>query len=391
MPRASLVVSYTVLVSDPRIRRQIDWLTGDGRTVDTLGFGPHPDPVVQKHFTIGKLPVILRLAPIKAALHLVLPRSLLFRLFGVSRIPRALRRLARHGHYDLIVFNELELAPWVRDARIFGPGKTRAHLDLHEFRSIGARPASRIGGLAKQVAARRSRWTRNGIAHPSFTSRSTVARGISELYAEEFSIPAPAVVRNCPPFEDLHAGPVDPAEIRLLYHGMASGLRGLHEMARAMRDLPEHFSMTFMLTPNRNVIDELRATIGDQPRVRIVDPVPMLEVARAINHYDLEIIFLPPTSQNLRLALPNKFFEAVQGRLGVVTGASPMMTELIEQYGNGVVVDGWTEADLVRSLAALTPDDVTRLKQAAHRAAADLNAEREGAAFLRAIALEPPD
>lgn len=381
MAGTALIVSQSVLVSDPRIRRQIDWLTGDGWTVDTLGYGVAPDDKVREHHVIGDGPRLLRSAPARAAARVLLPSALQYRLLGTGRIPRPLLRAARSGAYDLVVLNELDFAPWIADGAVFGPGRARAHLDLHEYHP----PPERIGTLARKLAVRRARWTRRFIAHPWFTSRSTVASGIATLYADELGIPAPALVRNSPDFEELTPRATDPREIKLLFHGMASKIRGLPEIVAAMRELPERFTMTFMLTPNKQQIDNLRALIGDQERVRIVDPVPMRDIARTANQYDLEIIFYPSKLINYRLSLPNKFFEAVQGRIGVVVGDSPMMTELIREYGNGLIVDGWSAHDLATALAGLEASDIDGFKQGAHRAASDLNAAVEGEAFLRAV------
>ena len=55
----------------------------------------------------------------------------------------------------------------------------------------------------------------------------------------------------------------------------------------------------------------------------------MSELTRAINGYDFEFLFLRPDWANLEFALPNKFFEAVQGRLGIILGHSPMMEEIV--------------------------------------------------------------
>src|SRR5690606_15100504 len=113
----------------------------------------------------------------------------------------------------------------------------------------------------------------------------------------------------------------------------------------------------------------------------------MLEVASRLNEYDLEIVFYPPRSTNVRLALPNKAFEAIQGRLGLIIGHSPMLEDIVQEYGNGVIVDGWDGADLGHALASLTPADVRRIKGASDSAARVLNAEREGKVFLAAVGL----
>ena len=88
---------------------------------------------------------------------------------------------------------------------------------------------------------------------------------------------------------------------------------------------------------------------------------------------------------NLRFALPNKLFESIQGRLGIVMGESPAMVEVVRAYGDGVVVEGWGSADLLRTLEALSYEDVVRMKAASDLAARTLNAEQEGRVFLALI------
>ncbi|HEY9498712.1 MAG TPA: glycosyltransferase, partial [Terrimesophilobacter sp.] len=219
-----------------------------------------------------------------------------------------------------------------------------------------------------------------------FTSRSTVASRLAEFYAEDFGFETPAIVRNCPPFVDQNPSPVDPKNIKLVFHGMASWARGLRDICDALRMLDERFSVTFMLTPNRNVIaevEEYARDLGD--RVRFVPPVPMRDVSSTLNEYDLEIMFYQPESRNLEFSLPNKFFEAIQGRLGLVIGKSPMMSEIVSEFENGVIVDGWSTKDLADTLSSLTSERITALKSASHRAAVAINAETERSAFLESI------
>lgn len=141
-----------------------------------------------------------------------------------------------------------------------------------------------------------------------------------------------------------------------------------------------------MLVGSDETINKYRDhAAGLEGRVHFVPPVPMQTLAQAINDYDLEVMFYPPLNKNLEFALPNKLFEAVQGRLGLVIGESPAMTDLIHQYDNGVVVSGWTGEDLARALNALTEREVHRMKDASSAAARELSAETESAIFFAAV------
>lgn len=386
MLRSALVISYSDIASDPRVRREVDWLTGDGWTVDTLGLGGHPTDDVRDHFVLGAPSPRVSGKVGTLLTHLFLPARARFRMQLLDRIPTALRERVRAGAYDLIVFNEYEFAPWVADRRDFTPAARRAklHLDLHEYRD----PRQRRKTLGGRVTGHHYRWVRDHLGHPAFTSRTVVNVPIGDMYAEEFGIPSPQPIRNIPPFVDQAPHAVDPDRIRLLFHGLPSWSRGFPEILDAMRQLPERFTMTFMLMPIPDRIARLQAEIDAHPardRIRIVPPAPMREIAQRINEYDLEIIFYRPIEHNLEFALPNKFFEAVQGRIGLVTGESPLMAAIVREFGNGVVVTGYEGEDLASALAPLTAEDVAGFKQAADTAARVLNAEAEGALFLAAV------
>jgi hypothetical protein len=380
----ALLISFSDLTSDPRVRKQIDWLTDSGWTVDTLGLGDHPTPQVRDHFALRDQARWVRSRLGSAFIYLLLPRMRRFALLTGNRIPAEAGRRVRDGEYSLILFNDFELIAWTRNRKVFtlAARRARIHLDLHEYRE----PRLALDSAWRIITNDYYRWTRSLIGDPVFTSRSTVARGLAESFAEDFGVPEPAVVRNCPPFVDQSPSPVDPEDIRIVFHGMASWARGLKQMCEALRAIDKRFSVTFMLTANRNVIAELAEyshDLGD--RVRFVPPVPMRDVGKELNHYDLEIMFYQPDSPNLVFSLPNKFFEAIQGRLGLVIGESPMMAEIVREYGNGVIVDGWSSQDLARTLSGLTAERITELKSASHTAAIAINAETERAAFLASI------
>lgn len=386
-PRTALVISYSDIASDPRVRREIDWLVADRWTVDTLGLGGHPAETVRDHFALrpplfwtrGRIGVLLT--------HLLLPARLRFRALMRARIPRLVRSRVRGGGYDLVVFNELEFAPWVDDRKDFTGAalEGRRHLDLHEYHN----PDVRRQNLGGRITGSHYRWTRAHIASPRFTSRTVVNTPIGRLYAREYGIEVPAEVRNAPPFvPELAPSPVDPKEIRLLFHGLPSWSRGFKEILAAMRELPDTFSMTFMLTSNPAVHAMLKQELSSHPardRIRIVPPAPMREIAQRINEYDVEIVFYRPTGINLQYAMPNKFFEAAQGRLALVVGETETMAPMVRNFGHGIVVPEFTWQSLRDSLATLDADAVRGMKKRSAHVAAALNSESEGRAFLTSL------
>ena len=382
--RRALVIVQTDVTNDPRVRRQIQWLSEEGYVVDSLGYGDKPGDGAGDHFAITPdAPWTTRRFG-HAFVHGLVPFRRRFRLLAESHFPAEAAARIRRGDYALIIFNDTHLIPWVGNTAVFTAKAREAHihLDLHEYFA----PTFPGTSLWRKIMRGYYAWGRTFIGHEAFDSRSVVASGIGELYATEFPIPVPFVVRNCPPFVDQQPSPTADDRIELIHHGGAAWSRGFRQMVDAMKLVDDRFTLTFMLVGTPQVIRELKeyaAPLGD--RVRFVDPVSMVDLATTINRYDAEVMFFPPTTQNLRFALPNKLFEAVQGRLASVIGPTPMMVDVVDEFGLGVTAEGWEAADLARAIDSLTPETVRAFKDAAGRAALVLNSEHEKAAFLASV------
>ncbi|MGW9629800.1 glycosyltransferase [Agromyces sp. NPDC055520] len=360
--------------------RQISWLIDGGWTVDAIGLGPSPHPSVRRMF---EMPPAAPGAAFTTALGLLRTPADRFSAFAQKTVPADLLDVG--APYDLVVVNEIDLLPWFvghRDRLVTPSG--RLHLDLHEFHEW--QPRGRVEQLAAPRLRRYHSWLLDAIAAPAIDSRSTVAPGIARLYSERNGVPAPVVIRNSPRFVAQEPSPVDASSIELIHHGFADPRRGLELMIDAMREIDSRFRLTLMLTGSPEYRERLAnhaVPLGE--RVRFIDPVPIDQVTSALNPFDLEIILFPPTSKNLRFTLPNKLFEAVQGRLGLVIGPSVDMAPVLEEFGNGVVADGWTASDLAAAVNRLTPEAITALKRGSDVAARELSADHEGARFLALI------
>lgn len=106
---------------------------------------------------------------------------------------------------------------------------------------------------------------------------------------------------------------------------------------------------------------------------------------RSLNRFDVGVYLLEPQTVNSRFALPNKIFDFLQARLGVVVGPSPEMAALVRTTGAGTVADGFEAADLRRVLDDLGADEVARWKDAADGAATTYSAENVVGVWSEAI------
>jgi len=103
-------------------------------------------------------------------------------------------------------------------------------------------------------------------------------------------------------------------------------------------------------------------------RVVLHSPVPAVDIPTFINQFDLAIFSFPPDYANSLFVLPNKLFEAIQARLGIVTAPSPEIVKIINLYRLGVVADGFDTDSLVAALKQLTRESTNEFKAAADTA-----------------------
>src|SRR5699024_6195734 len=125
-------------------------------------------------------------------------------------------------------------------------------------------------------------------------------------------------------------------------------------------------------------IDELRDLAESQGAgaISIEDPVPFDRIVPTLASYDVGVYVCPPTNFNLRYSLPNKLFEFVQARLGVVSGPSEDMRFYVDEHGFGVVSRDFTVPAQVETLRQLTPELVDELKARADVAAPKLDSAK---------------
>jgi glycosyltransferase involved in cell wall biosynthesis len=370
--KRALVMCYSAVGSDARVTKQIRWLEAAGFRVDILSQGPeHPD-ATGRGFRIGYPPLWLRLV-----IYALLPPRARFRWLVGRYLPTS--ELSGQK-YDLIIVNDHHLLPWVVNA-VPAMANGPVVLDLHEVYS-----GNGTSLVYKLLIARYDDWLLTFITNPVFTKYMTVAEGIADLYRDQYGVPRPGVIRNVAPYVDLEPSPVDPERIVLVHHGYAAVERGIDIMLDALLALDQRFVMVLMVLGDERSLAPLRnhpAVAAGRAVFR--EPVGVTEVARALNEYDLELIFFPPRFPNNTYALPNKFFEAVQGRLGIVIGESPEIVGFVREHGLGIVVDGWTAADMAAAINALSTEDIVAMKQASGRAARLLSTEGEGPRFLSQV------
>lgn len=368
-PRKTLlIISFSRIATDPRVRRQIALLRDDYDVI-TCGYGPTPEGV-SRHI---ELPIEENASKCDGrVLALRQYRLELWRNLGVRG---ALRRLSGLKA-DIILANEAIAVPVALKLR----PRCGVHADLHEYHS---RVREHEGYWAKRAKPWTEWMIRTYVTKAD--SWTTVGPGIAAEYEREFGF-RPEVVRNAAPYID-----AEPREThwppRLVHSGGAMRKRGIDVMIRGVLQAKNGATLDlFLVKSEPDYVAELEALAAEsEGRVTVHDPVPYAQLIQELRDFDLGIHVLPPINFNHRMALPNKLFDFLQARIGAIVGPSQEMVALADEVGFGVATADFTAAAIAETIDSLTVSRIDELKRAAAAGAASHSAAAEDAVWMRAI------
>lgn len=371
MPRI-LIVAFSPVERDPRVLRQVRQLSLD-YDVTVIGNGKVTLPGVRsielterRRSTAEKV----RLAALTLARRY--PDVYWNHIAAIQQLVDT----ANVEEFDLVLANDIETVPAaLRIAR----GRP-VLADLHEYAlDEGDSLAERtIWGPLKAWMCQ--------VSLPNVVAVTTVSRDIADAYQHAFPGITTSVITNAPAYQVLTPSPITGSAIRLVHHGSGATGRGLEDLLEMMRHLGSRFELHLLLVENQaGYVRWLSEQARGLPNVYFHDPVPTESIAARINEYDLGVHILPPTNFNSRNALPNKFFEYVQARLGVAVSPSPAMSQLVREHHLGLVAPGFTAADMVIALKDVTAGDVKMWKEASDRAAKELSWDANREVLRRAV------
>lgn len=211
-----------------------------------------------------------------------------------------------------------------------------------------------------------------------------VSNGIINRYVNDFNldIKKQILIRNSAPFHDLKPTKVNSNRIRLIHHGIANPNRKLELMLSiADKISTDRFEFYFMLTPSP-AYSEYYMYLFNEIKARKncywIDPVPTLEIVKKINEFDIGFyIYNNQGNFNMKHYLPNKFFEFVQARLGVIIGPYVEMQGIVNEYRIGKVAPNNEIGTIVKLLEKLTVEEVYMFKKNTMVAATQLGSESD--------------
>ncbi len=370
-----LIISFSDLARDPRVSRQIQWL--QGHSVTTVGLGA-PRSRVERHFNLNLATPRTLVKKIMRGFLLLFRRYQKY--YWTNELVKQLKELLENtlaDPFDVIIVNDLDPLPIAHAYRRGG----KILLDAHEYSPEEFTDRFLWRLLIKNYVV----WLcRTYLKHVD--SMVAVNSAIAQKYSRAFAIPLPKVVTNAPDFFDLKPTDVDSKRIRLIYHGVATPSRSLDKIIELSTYLDSRFEMDLILMPgDKCYIDSIKKLAEGNQKIRFLSPVAMKDIVPFTHQYDMGVYLLPPVNFNYLNGLPNKLFEFIQARLSIAIGPSPMMRNIIEHYQCGVVSQDFDPASLADKLNSLSAEEIKTMKENAHKAAKDLNAEANRLVFEQAL------
>ncbi|WP_194422096.1 hypothetical protein [Microbacterium abyssi] len=369
-----LCISFSDFNSDSRVLRQLAVLA-ESCDVTTLGYGPRPPHAVDHIEVDRSLPSLPQ--TVGGVLKLGLRR---FRAvqYEAPAVRAAIEQVGDR-EFDIVVANEARALPLAFRVA----GSPRIWCDLHEWA-----PAERTHVLSwRLLVAPFMHWVCAEYL-PRVDAATTINDSIADMYRREFGIDV-EIVRNAIGYRaDLQPSPVSDDVIRLVHSGGAIPGRNVEAIIEAVDLLGDGYALDLYLIPSREGDSYWRGLlrqIEDSPRTTLHPPVAPDELPDALNPYDLGVFLLPPLTPNHRHMLPNKFFDFVQARLGLVFGTSIETDRLIAADELGVVASGYAAGDIVEAVRGLDRDDIRRFKKNADAAAEKLSSIIDVATERRVI------
>ncbi|MET3933362.1 hypothetical protein ABIE00_001408 [Arthrobacter sp. OAP107] len=364
-----LCISFSDIMADSRVLRQLEVLSEFGE-VTTLSYGEKPAKTTHHLRINSALPSLPQTVP--GVLALALRR---FKAVALSApAVKAAAALASGQQFDLIVANEARALPLAHHLAAQMDGPVSVWGDMHEWA-----PEERAHVLSWRLLVKPFMTHVCREYLPRTQAVSAVNGSIAKLYEDRFGLKV-RVVRNAGAFRDLRPSEPVPGTVRLVHSGAAIPGRNLEGMIAAVLQLDETYTLDFYLVKARDggkYWAELKKLSAGSDRIRFHDAVAPDDLPRTLNQYDLGIFSLPPRTTNHRLMLPNKFFDFVQARLGLVFSPSPETSALIDRHDIGVVTRDYSSEALADAIRVLSPGDVDRFKKNADAAARALSSRED--------------
>lgn len=272
---------------------------------------------------------------------------------------------------DLLVANDLDTAfpIWAvsRIRRI--PRVMDAHEYFTEMKEVLNRP------LIHRIWLAMARFL-----IPRFPIGYTVGTYLSIKFKNEYGVRY-EVIRNMPRLRDWKEK-TDPQTPFLLYQGAVNQGRGFETLVPAMHQIPYQL----VICGDGNYMPELRKLIhreGLSHRIQLTGMLEPESLRTWTDRATIGISLPDPIGANQYLALPNKFFDAIEAGLPQITCRYPEYETLNQKYPVALLLDEINPDSVAKSVNELMadPEQLRSMREACRSARTEYCWDREAQAL----------
>jgi len=356
-----LLISFSNLKSDPRVKRQINYFK-DFYEITTVGLADSEIENVTHINVFSPFNKIKFIAP--------LPKLLLGMFesyyWNLDEIKLTIEK-TKGKKFDIIIANDADSLPVALKIK----GSAKVIFDAHEYSPEENTDSFRWRVLFKNYKTYLIKHYAN-----KADFMLTVCDGIAKKYHSVFGL-NPMIITNAADYfentNSMHVG----EKIKIMHHGLALPQRKIENMIEMMDFVDNRFELDLMLVFRKEEYKkELEQLIGTKKNVRLIPPVSTDEIIPFISQYDMGIYLLEPNNFNNKHALPNKFFEFIQGRLAIAIGPSPEMAKIVTDFNLGMISNDFDAKNLADTINSFSSDKIIFFKKKSDLAAQELNAQK---------------
>ena len=198
-----------------------------------------------------------------------------------------------------------------------------------------------------------------------------VSPGIQKKCLEEFNKQS-ILIPNAPYYNDcMKACDTKQDVIRIVHHGNAAPNREIEIMIEAVGSLhdsyisgviPIEFKLDLYLSGNDDYMSKLISISDQYDNIRILNHVPYYKIIETVNKYDIGLFLLPENSFNHKCSLPNKLYEYLHARIGIIVTPLPEMKKFVEKYDTGIVTNGFDAKTCAETIKTLDLEKIIEFK-----------------------------
>lgn len=364
-----LIVSFSEIRSDARVLRQIRYFSSTF-DVTVAGFGPRPDvPETVTYLDVQELTHAMQISVFRRLYYAVLFVFGFFKTVTQMNVNvQAVTNAFSKSQWDIVLLNDtsalVTLPLW---STRFG-----VMTDLHEY----APKQREYSWWRHAIFDRYHHWICKTFLNQA-AKITTVSEGLAQEYGKNYGVHVDIVTNATPYYPTLEPGMCG-EQIRLVHSGVYEPHRGIDILIQGVKQSSTDIVLDLYLTALNDVSRQsLEALVNNDPRIVIRDPVAYQDLIGTLNQYDVGVFVLPPKQFSFKHALPNKLFDFIQARLGIVIGPSIEMVPYVRNYNLGAVAEDFEVEAFVTELNQLTPAIVNTWKQASHKIASQLSSDQQ--------------